>query len=773
LVEAQFTKFYNSMPPLNRIGFVLDQWQKDTIYKIRQKESVILMCPTSSGKTILSSYVTTVSQRIIYLVPTEPLAYQVGSYLTKILNENIPIITTRTQLWKPEGVELDKLNTCKAIVGTPYVIETILPFIKCNFGYAVYDEIHCLDGNEGESLERVIKFLKNIPFLALSASIGNLTRLTEWWQQFTDKTINTIVYKGRFFNLQKGVFNDDLEFINPLSLVSIDSFKDKSVLNKSLEATPQDVWALYLELTAVFDLGDLDIYKYFSNIKLITLLDVDTYFKCLINFMTTQDQNKVDHLLSKMKKINVKTDIKLIDICLNLKDSDRTPTIIFQVNTVSCKKMAFELLDQLEDGETNKYPNYRKDLDKQYKLWERWNDKEGHKLDQYSDKQIKKLNETKKMDDIPIKPDINEPHEDFRLTKVSMINEEINSWMKIFKRQFKSSGQEPHPIIRMLRRGFGIYARGLPSNYLKLVQQLANQKVLAVVFSDMQLVYGVSMPFKSVVIYKDKNTKDTLDPLLNLQMSGRAGRRGLDKEGYVIYAGYDWDRIVELCTTPLPIIKGKNQLLPTIYSLDLLSNRSSYELVAYPFNNEKTNVFEFSKEIIDKWGKIIDFNNKLKVGLIWNMRKYEYNSLILLYLVPYLESLFHMKNNHVDNQLLMAHVLCHFIEQKQATNDKECLMIKYPEHLEKLSTLGIPIIKSNIDNKIYCCIQRNSISKIDSKGKEIDSWEIQELRNRIWNFGENIRNLQNYCHKEEKVLMFVLGKLFTRIWWIYYESRND
>ena len=47
------------------------------------------------------------------------------------------------------------------------------------------------------------------------------------------------------------------------------------------------------------------------------------------------------------------------------------------------------------------------------------------------------------------------------------------------------------------------YIVKFPDNYLRIVQKLANQKKLAVVFSDKELVFGVSMPFPDFVILND------------------------------------------------------------------------------------------------------------------------------------------------------------------------------------------------------------------------------------------------------------------------------
>ena len=82
--------------------------------------------------------------------------------------------------------------------------------------------------------------LKHVPFLALSATIGNLGELREWWQGFTEEDIHTVSYTGRFFNLQKCIYdqeNNQVERINPLSMVSINDFLDGSILFKNLQMT--------------------------------------------------------------------------------------------------------------------------------------------------------------------------------------------------------------------------------------------------------------------------------------------------------------------------------------------------------------------------------------------------------------------------------------------------------------------------------------------------------------------------------------------------------
>ena len=45
-----------------------------------------------------------------------------------------------------------------------------------NFNYAVFDEVHNLNGEEGGALERIIRLI-DCPFLALSATIKNVSKI--------------------------------------------------------------------------------------------------------------------------------------------------------------------------------------------------------------------------------------------------------------------------------------------------------------------------------------------------------------------------------------------------------------------------------------------------------------------------------------------------------------------------------------------------------------------------------------------------------------------
>jgi hypothetical protein len=89
---------------------------------------------------------------------------------------------------------------------------------------------------------------------------------------------------------------------------------------------------------------------------------------------------------------------------------------------------------------------------------------------------------------------------------------------------------------------------------------LAQKGRLGVVFSDDALAYGVNMPFRSCIFCGDMG--DALTPLIAQQMQGRAGRRGLDVQGNVIYLGMDWLYIENLMLGQISQVIGKAPRYP-------------------------------------------------------------------------------------------------------------------------------------------------------------------------------------------------------------------
>ncbi len=92
--------------------------------------------------------------------------------------------------------------------------------------------------------------------------------------------------------------------------------------------------------------------------------------------------------------------------------------------------------------------------------------------------------------------------------------------------------------IELLRKGIAAHHAGLLPQIKSLIEELFTRALVKVVFSTETLAAGINMPARSTVINSISKASDSgfrsLTASEFLQMSGRAGRRGMDEAGYVI-----------------------------------------------------------------------------------------------------------------------------------------------------------------------------------------------------------------------------------------------
>ena len=105
--------------------------------------------------------------------------------------------------------------------------------------------------------------------------------------------------------------------------------------------------------------------------------------------------------------------------------------------------------------------------------------------------------------------------------------------------------QNPHLYgnnnIQYLIQGVASHHAGLLPAWKILVEKLFQKGLIKVVFATETLAAGINMPARSTVISSVSKRTDSGHRMLTanefLQMSGRAGRRGMDEVGYVTVVG--------------------------------------------------------------------------------------------------------------------------------------------------------------------------------------------------------------------------------------------
>ena len=805
LIELQFTKFHSQMPPLNINGFKkFDQWQINVVKNIDANVSCVINAPTSAGKSVLSGYAAHKGKTLI-VVPTSALAWQMSAYIGHNIKSNVPILTTTYQTNPHRDEMIELLNKANSIIGTPETIIDYLPFIKTDFKWLIFDEIHMIGKKEGSGMEHIIKLFPDVPILALSATIGNTDEIVDWIKSISpNKPIEKVICTKRFFNLQRYYYDsDNLVCLHPFSLVEESTFEDGSILSKTLQPTPPNIWDLYIKLSNIFELDNLDPKKYFNKEKRIELDEVNVYFNELIKFMIEKYKTNKQDIINILKiykhETLEKTNVNLVDLAYKLKSESKLPAIFFEKNTIACLNIVRNFAKTLDNMEDTKYPKLLSERLKHSKIADR-NNKKNETQEKDSDKNSKK--EMKQMlGNVSLKKDkygesliksiddkiieatpLQEPHPEFNLNSSQFFSQDtVETWVNILKKYFPNTGETYHFIIKLLWRGVGVYAKGLPDAYLLLVQTLACKKQLAIVFSDMSLVFGVSMPFRSVVICRN-NVIDDLDSMLFQQMTGRAGRRGLDKEGNIIFAGYSWDRIKELSISEPAIIKGQNNVMYTTLHANKICelknvkqdwNNISKNFLDKTIDEDEIKEFVMGSESNFKCGWSFSYvpDNINHLHMNWKLR-YTDECVIASFLITYLKRAFEDKDHTLEsNQIALGHFLCRFFSTISTTDEENSLkdpeiLSSYPYNqiLDKFKELQIDFPKL-IDNKLFKSIQQSSMVNTESHD------ELYLLRERLMEFSEKIRAIQHFCfHTKIAGLSKIIGKLLTRIWWIYHLS---
>jgi ATP-dependent RNA helicase HelY len=140
---------------------------------------------------------------------------------------------------------------------------------------------------------------------------------------------------------------------------------------------------------------------------------------------------------------------------------------------------------------------------------------------------------------------------------LGQINEVLASYLERLSPEDRQLEQVQF-LTYLARRGFGFHHAGLLPILKQLVEELFNKTLMRVVFATDTLALGVNMPARTVVIGRmskwDGVSRRPLIPNEFQQMAGRAGRRGIDKQGHVVIPHSPWvtfHEALNIATGPL------------------------------------------------------------------------------------------------------------------------------------------------------------------------------------------------------------------------------
>ena len=212
-----------------------------------------------------------------------------------------------------------------------------------------------------------------------------------------------------------------------------------------------------------------------------------------------------------------------------------------------------------------------------------------------------------------------QPHADCKLTDTSITYNDMRKIKRRIQAELtrnalitgKNTNSIPklnyeHPFLVGVEYGILCYNELLDPAFQRGTQQLINTGHAFITFSDRSLAVGINYPIKTVMLLgglKGEPIED-IDNTLAHQAIGRAGRRGLDSEGFIIYSGVNINNIL--------IHKYKHIIRNNIELMKSLLNNETFGFKNYILNEVRPDI----EEDIWKADKYVDIDYLARMQFI-------------------------------------------------------------------------------------------------------------------------------------------------------------
>lgn len=564
-----------------RVPFDPDKWQVDLLDAVDSSKSAIVAAPTSSGKTFICFYAiekilkSSDTDVVVFCLPTKALANQVSADIYARFNPKSCRMALQGTLMADRCT--DPFN-CQILITIPAMLESLMASRGCDsIKYIIIDEVHKInDELIGLSIERIIH-LSKCPLLLLSATIGNLDRFYGWFRAIEEgKGIESVLitHTERFCELKPYIYcnqtHPDLSSLTvsgagaaagslmPLNCMFAYSFSHLKEFGFSddISFLPEELLNLYYYIYLVLAADQKRLIKKlapkkFFKSNIICKADTKEYQRHLLTtfqnwvqegILTEQQVKEVYNLLvGKTLDIFplVSTEEYLVsnilDLLNSLKEKDMLPVIIFNMDREFVTRLAKAVYQELESQDLRK----RKDKMAEKLKKENKRNRDNEKTrDSWIDDSI--------MSEQAVEPE----SRDIRYTFLDQVTKLTDAEIR---EELSDVRGTPRFATDMVYRGIGIHHAAMERKYRSAVEILFRKKHVRVLFATETLALGINMPCRTVVFAGDSLA---LDPMNYKQMAGRAGRRGYDTLGNVVFMGIPRGRVQNLMVSLLPQIQG-------------------------------------------------------------------------------------------------------------------------------------------------------------------------------------------------------------------------
>ncbi len=476
-----------------RYPFPIDDFQLEAIAHLAADRSVMVAAPTGTGKTLVAEYAIWRAQqrgqRVIYTTPLKALSNQKYRDLRTIYGfDAVGLVTGDIVEHSTASIVIMTTEVYRNILleegGDRFGLgENIIPSSMADVGSIIFDELHYLSdiGRGPVWEEAIICSPPNVQLVGLSATVSNAEELADWISR-VHRHISLVVHEERAVPLEHYYFLD-----NKLHLVQdADGNRIERFPNVGGEARMAS--QMKRNRTYVFDSDEEET-----------------------------DEWEEDQWERKRKKRKAAT----------------------QETAVSEVSVSSSTSAQAEEEQTSKP---RRPV-------ERRAPEPGEVLTALRDADLLPC-----LYFLPGRKVVEEGAASAALhlfttpEEEALIKEEVGVWLEHLPKEDRNL-QQVHALAEILPRGLAFHHAGLLPGLKVLVETLFARGHLRAVFATDTLALGINMPARAVVVGSlskfDGQEMRLLTPNEYRQLTGRAGRRGMDVRGAAIIPYSPWEPFEE------------------------------------------------------------------------------------------------------------------------------------------------------------------------------------------------------------------------------------
>lgn len=714
---------------------LFDDWQNLLADKIYNGKHILLNIATSCGKSwsvrkIICETILPTNKTALFVLPNLEVLLEYYQSIVKSYRKTykyakrlVGMETLTKKLYDRQN-----LSNCQIVCTTSdnlinlYVDKSMDRFTK-NIKFMIFDEAHI---DEVFKSFQTISYLNlDIQYILLSATISNSEEVISYMNSILDNNCELIKYNIRPVPIQKLLFKKDINLNMKGALIQ------KEDLEKSTLTMYENLNDPTIRDTKKF-MQILKINREIPNNRKEQFAIANELISNL-----SQDNIKEMEIEQNQKIIDCSDDgnpSNILALIQSLLANNLGPIIIFNKSYSECINLGKKLLAILQSNEMKdhdikkamKYMDVLKKFDK--KKADKMNSKNINTYDKISKQEVKNQKKSGNEDTENIAE-----HEKFKI----FINEHLYKWK--FKTDSKKKISKFEWINELFSYGIGIHCKGINSYTRNTIFNDFNEKKIDILISDETLAVGVNLPVRTVIITGD------IDMVNYTHMAGRAGRRGIDNQGYIIPL-LNKDKIRTLYNSKT-----------LIQTLNIDTNINTLDLIYFCRNYENQNakrIFENMNLNIDnviKWIYSYDIIFDEILDFVLYNKTHKLFNLMVLIKTGILHKLVKVKK---DNLLELLKLLSLLIED--VSNDNNTINIESPlvnEFIERFN-LECPEefkISYNVDNYI-----------IDFYNKDICKFKdkIGKFQRIIFNLSKFLTNLLG----EKDILSTNISKLDNLIW---------